>query len=93
VDIVHATRRPAEYGLDLGPFIQYSASPRATIFLARASRAEAFLAGRSYVTPQDVQTIALDILRHRISITYEAEAEDLTSEGIITRILHHLKVP
>jgi MoxR-like ATPase len=93
VDIVFATRQPGDYGLDLAPFIQYSASPRATIFLARASRAQAFLAGRAYVTPQDVQSIAPDVLRHRISVTYEAEAEDLTSEGIIARILERLKVP
>jgi MoxR-like ATPase len=93
VDIVQATRRPADYGLDLAAFIQYGASPRATIFLIRASRAEAFLEGRPYVTPQDVQAVALDVLRHRVSVTYEAEAEELTAEGIVGRILNHLQVP
>src|SRR5262249_48656797 len=77
VDVVHATRRRAEHGLDLAPYIQYGASPRATIFLARAARAQAFLDGRAYVTPQDVKSIGYDVLRHRVSITYEAEAEDL----------------
>ncbi len=93
VDVVHATRRPAEYGLDLAAFIQYAASPRATIFLARAAKAQAFLDGRGYVTPQDVKSIGPDVLRHRISVTYEAEAEDVTPENLIQRIFDHLKVP
>ena len=93
VDVVHATRRPAEYGLDLGPYIQYPASPRATIFLARGAKAQALLDGRSYVTPQDVKTIGPDVLRHRVSVTYEAEAEEITSENLLQRIFDHLKVP
>src|SRR4051812_1627516 len=93
IDVVHATRRPAEFGLDLGPYIQYGASPRATIFLVRAARAQAFLDGRGFVTPQDVKTIGYDVLRHRLSITYEAEAEDITAEKLIRRIFDTLKVP
>jgi len=93
VDIVHATRQPGEYKLDIGPYIHFGASPRATIFLTRAARAMAFLDGRGYVTPQDVKSIGLDVLRHRIGITYEAEAEDITSEQLIQRIFDHLKVP
>jgi MoxR-like ATPase len=93
VDVVHATRRPQEYDLDLGPYIQLGASPRATIFLTRAAKGQAFLEGRGYVTPQDVKTIGYDVLRHRVSVTYEAEAEDLNSEAILKRIFDHLKVP
>ncbi len=93
VDIVHATRKPADYNLDLAPYIQYGASPRATIFLARAAKAQAFLDGRGYVTPQDVKSIGPDVLRHRVSVTYEAEAEDITSESLLQRIFDSLKVP
>ena len=93
VDIVHATRRPAEYGLDVAPYIQYGASPRATIFLTRAAKGQAFLAGRGYVTPEDVKSIGYDVLRHRVIVTYEAEAEDLTPEILLQRIFDHLKVP
>jgi MoxR-like ATPase len=93
VDVVHATRKPAEYGLDIGPYVQYGASPRATIFLSRASRVQAFLDGRGYVTPQDVKSIGPDVLRHRISVTYEAEAEDVTPEALLQRIFDALKVP
>jgi MoxR-like ATPase len=93
VDIVHASRRPAEFGLDLAAYIQLGASPRATIFLTRAAKAHAFLEGRAYVTPQDIKLIAADVLRHRIVITYEAEAEELSSETILDRILAHLPVP
>ncbi len=93
VDIVHATRRPGDYGLDLAPFIQYGGSPRATIFLTRAARGQAFLEGRAYVTPQDVKSIALDVMRHRLSVTYEAEAEEVTPETILGKILDHLPVP
>jgi MoxR-like ATPase len=93
VEIVHATRQPADHGLDIGPYIQYGASPRATIFLARGARAQAFLEGRSYVTPQDIKTIGYDVLRHRLSVTYEAEAEDVTSENLLQRIFDSLKVP
>jgi MoxR-like ATPase len=93
VDVVHATRRPADYGLDIAPYVQYGASPRATIFLTRAAKGQAFLDGRGYVTPQDVKSIGYDVLRHRLSVTYEAEAEDLTPEQLIQRIFDHLKVP
>jgi MoxR-like ATPase len=93
VEIVHATRRPGDYGLDLTAYIQYGASPRATIFLTRGARAQAFLAGRGYVTPQDVKSIGPDVLRHRLSITYEAEAEEVTPEQLLQRIFDHLKCP
>jgi MoxR-like ATPase len=93
VDIVHATRRPADYHLDIAPYIQYGGSPRATIFLTRAAKAQAFFDGRGYVTPQDVKTIGLDVLRHRLLVTYEAEAEDITAENLLQRIFDHLKVP
>ncbi len=93
VEIVHATRRPGDYGLELGPYIQYGASPRATIFLVRGARGQAFLAGRGYVTPQDVKSIGPDVLRHRLSITYEAEAEEISSEQLLQRIFDHLKCP
>ncbi len=93
VDLVMATRSPESYGLPLGQMIQFGASPRATINLTLAAKANAFLAGRGYVIPQDVKDIALDVLRHRIVITYEAEAEDRTSESIVREILQHIPVP
>jgi len=93
VDIVHATRSPADYNLDIAPYIQYGASPRATIFLARAAKGQAFLEGRGYVTPHDIKSIGPDILRHRIILTYEAEAEDITVESLLQRIFDSLKVP
>jgi len=93
VNIVDATREPENYGLDLDDLIQYGASPRATIFLAMASRAHAFLDGRGYVTPQDVKSIGMDVLRHRLIVTYEAEAEEKTSEDIIKRIFDTVEVP
>ena len=93
VDIVYATRKPADYGLDMAGYIQYGASVRATIFLARAAKAQAFLDSRGYVTPQDVKSIGYDVLRHRVTVTYEAEAEDITSESLIQRIFNTLKVP
>jgi MoxR-like ATPase len=93
VRLVHATRRPDDYGVHIAPLIRVGASPRATINLALASRANAFLNGRGYVTPHDVKTVAMDVLRHRITITYEAEAEGLSSEQIVTRILDELPVP
>jgi MoxR-like ATPase len=93
VDVVHATRKPGEHGLDIGAYIQYGASPRATIFLTRAAKGQAFLDRRGYVTPQDVKAIGYDVLRHRIIVTYEAEAEDITSENLLQRIFDHLKVP
>ncbi len=94
VDIVEATRMPEKHGLaDLKPLIQYGASPRATINLAVASKAFAFLHGRGYVTPQDVKTIGMDVLRHRVIPAYEAEAENLTSEDLVTRIFAQVQVP
>jgi MoxR-like ATPase len=93
VDLVQATRRPGEYGLELTGLIQYGASPRATIALVRGARAQAFLDGRGYVTPQDVKTAAPDVLRHRLLVSYEAEAEELKAEDLLTRILDKLPVP
>ncbi|MBF0619225.1 MAG: MoxR family ATPase [Candidatus Omnitrophica bacterium] len=94
VDIVEATRFPQRHKLeDLKPLIQYGASPRATINLALASKAYAFLQGRGYVTPQDVKTIGLDVLRHRVVPSYEAEAENKTSEDLIARIFQEVQVP
>ncbi len=78
---------------ELTPLIQYGASPRASIYLSVASKAYAFLQGRGYVVPQDVKTIGLDILRHRVIVTYEAEAEDKTSEDVVKRIFEEVKVP
>ncbi len=93
VSLVDASRRPAAFGLPLGNFIQYGASPRATIFLALTSKAHALLAGRSYVTPFDVKSMAPDVLRHRIIMSYEAEAEGKSSEDAIGLILDGVKVP
>lgn len=94
VDIVWATRQPEDYGLkDLSDLIEYGASPRATIYLTIASKAHAFLRRRGYVTPEDVKAIGVDVLRHRIIVTYEAEAEDITSEDIVQRIFDHIEVP
>ncbi len=93
VDLVQATRRPADYGLEMTGLIQYGASPRATIALVRAARAQAFLEGRGYVTPQDVKTAAPDVLRHRLQVSYEAEAEELKAEDLLKRILDKLPVP
>jgi MoxR-like ATPase len=94
IDLVFCTREPAGQGLDeLTPLIQFGASPRATIALTLAAKAWAFISGRSYVTPQDVKSIAPDILRHRIILTYEAEAEEWTTESVIGRILETVPVP
>ena len=93
VDLVIATRDPQKYKLDLDEFIEYGASPRATIYLAIASKAYAFLKGRGYVTPQDVKSIGMDVLRHRVIITYEAEAEEMTAEKVIQNIFDNIEVP
>jgi len=93
VRLVRATRRPDDFGVHIAPLIRVGASPRASINLALASRAHAFLNGRAFVTPHDVKSIAMDVLRHRVTVTYEAEAEGLDSEKIITRILDELPVP
>ena len=93
VDLVRATRQPASYGLDIGPFLQYGASPRATLSLVRASRGQALLDGRGFVTPQDVKDVALDVMRHRLGLTYEAEAEEKTPEALLAHILERLPLP
>ncbi len=93
VDLVCATREPETYRINVRDFIQLGASPRATICLTLAAKAYAFLKGRGYVTPQDVKTIGMDVLRHRVSITYEAEAENKTSEMVIQKIFDELPVP
>ena len=93
VDLVHATREPERFGLDLRPLIQYGASPRATLSLARAGRAHAFLEGRAYVTPDDIKTLAPDVFRHRILLTYEAEAEGVPVDEVTRRILARVEVP
>jgi len=93
VDLVLATRPPVAKSLKIDGYIQTGASPRATINLTLAARAIAFLSGRHYVTPQDVKSIAMDVLRHRVSVTYEAEAENVTSEDVIRKILDALPVP
>ena len=93
VSLVYATRDPKTYGLDLKPYIQNGASPRATINLKTASKSLAFLQGRGYVTPEDVKSIAMDVLRHRVRITYEAEAESLTSDDIVQKVLDTIPVP
>ncbi|MEE9134176.1 MAG: MoxR family ATPase [Gemmatimonadota bacterium] len=94
VDLVQATREPADYGMpELEPLIEYGASPRATIYLAQTSRAYAYLRGRGYVIPDDVKAVAPDVLRHRIISTYEAEAEEVTSDEIARRILEAVEVP
>lgn len=93
VDIVAASRNPQEYRLDIDELIEYGASPRATIYLTIAAKAYAFLQGRGYVIPQDVKTIGMDVLRHRIIVSYEAEAEEITSEDVVKKIFDHIEVP
>jgi MoxR-like ATPase len=93
LNLVAATRDPKLCNLDIGDLIRYGASPRATIFLANAAKASALLEGRGYVTPQDVKSIAPDILRHRVIVTYEAEAEEKTSDDIVKQILDNVEVP
>jgi MoxR-like ATPase len=93
VDLVRATRQPGEFGLPLAGYISLGASPRGGLALVRAARAKALLAGREFVLPDDVKTLAPDVLRHRIAVSYEAEAEGLTSEAIIERILAGVPVP
>jgi MoxR-like ATPase len=94
IDIIFATREPASYKLGhLSDLIDYGASPRASIFLNRAARAHAFLRHRGYVTPEDVKAVAPDILRHRVVLTYEAEAEEKSSEDILQIILDEIEIP
>ena len=94
ISIVSATREPARYGLEsLADFIEYGASPRASIFLTMAARAHAFMEHRGFVTPEDIKSIGADILRHRVILTYEAEAEDVTAEDVIHKLFEHVEVP
>jgi MoxR-like ATPase len=93
VDLVFATRKPQDYGVDAGMYIDFGASPRATIFLAKAARVNAFLSGRAYITPQDIKLVGPDVLRHRIILSYEAQAEDVTSDQIIREIFDSVEVP
>ncbi len=94
VDIVFATRKPQDYGLtDLQELIAYGASPRASIYLSMAARAHAFLRRRGYVTPEDVRSIGMDVLRHRVITTYEAEAEEITPEDVVRKVLNKIEVP
>lgn len=93
VDIVMATREPEAYKLDAKRYIDYGASPRATINLTLASKAYAFLQGRGYVTPQDIKSIGMDVLRHRVIVTYEAEADNIASEDIVNQVFDTVVVP
>ena len=94
VDLVFATREPKRFGLgELEPLIAFGGSPRATICLAKTSRAHAFLRHRGYVTPEDVRSVAMDVMRHRVILTYEAEAEEMTTEDVVTRVLDTVEVP
>ena len=94
LDIVFSTREPSEYKMpELAPLIQYGASPRASIYLIKAARAHAFLRKRGYVIPEDIRAVAMDVLRHRVIVTYEAEAEEVDSEKIISDIFNRVEVP
>ncbi len=93
INIVHASRRPDEYGLDIGGLIEYGASPRASIYLTRLAKARAFLSHRGYVIPDDVKKSGPDVLRHRVIPTYEADAENVTSEDLIAKIFDNIEVP
>jgi MoxR-like ATPase len=93
VHVVFATRSPEKYKLEVKPYIQYGASPRATIYLTVAAKAWALLQGRAYVTPEDVKSIGPDVLRHRIILTYEAEAQAVTSDRLIQQIFNAVPVP
>ncbi len=93
IEIVHATREPGEHDLKIARLIEFGASPRASIALAQASRARAFLEGRAFVTPTDIKSVAPDVLRHRVVVSYEAEAEDVTSDDVVRTILDHVPTP
>ena len=93
LNLVFATRHPEDYGLDLGQLVRYGGSPRATLFLARAAKAHAFLNGRGFVIPEDVKSIGFDVLRHRLILTYEAEAEEVTAEDVIQKVFDAVEVP
>jgi MoxR-like ATPase len=93
VNIVESTRVPEKYDLDIKQYVRYGASPRATIFLAMASKGNALLKGRGFVTPQDVKDIGMDVLRHRVILSYEAEAEEITPEDVVKKIFDTVQVP
>jgi MoxR-like ATPase len=93
LNLVFATRHPEDYGLDLAQLVRYGGSPRATLFLARAAKAHAFLNGRGFVIPEDVKSIGFDVLRHRLILTYEAEAEEVTAEDVIQKVFDAVEVP
>ena len=93
INLVYATRTPEEYNMDIKNLIAYGASPRASIYLNIASKAHAFIRGRGYVTPEDVKAVGMDVMRHRIIITYEAEAEEMTSEDVVKRVFDEIEVP
>ena len=93
VDLIFASRKPKDYGLNIGDLIEYGASPRATIYLISAAKAHAFLRHRGYVNPDDIKAVGLDILRHRVIPTYEAEAENMTSDDIVKKIFETIPVP
>ncbi len=93
LSIVFATRKPADFGLPLGDLIEYGASPRASLYLTQAARAHAFIRGRGYVTPEDVKSIGPDVLRHRVILSYEAEAENVKPEDVVQRIFDAIEVP
>lgn len=94
LDLVFASRQPESFKLaELKPLIQYGASPRASIYLIKAARAHAFLRRRGYVVPEDIRAVGMDVLRHRITISYEAEAEEITSENVITKMFNTIEVP
>ncbi len=93
VNLVFSTRQPEKYGMDLAPYIEFGASPRATIFLAKAARVNAFLSSRSYITPQDIKIVGPAVLRHRIILSFEAEAEDMVSDDIIQTVFDSVEVP
>jgi MoxR-like ATPase len=93
VDVVMATRNPQDYKLDLKKYIMYGVSPRGTIYLNMAARAYAFINSRGFVIPEDIKAVSLDVLRHRVIVTYEAEAEGLTSEDIIRKVFDQIPVP
>jgi MoxR-like ATPase len=93
LSVVFATRKPSDFGLDIGPLIEFGASPRATLFLAQAARAHAFIRSRGYVTPEDVKSVGPDVLRHRVILSFEAEAENVKPEEIVQRIFDTVEVP
>ena len=93
VDLVFATRQPELYGMETGRYIEFGASPRASIFLAKAARVAAFLSGRAYVTPQDIKLVGPDVLRHRILLSFEAEADEVTPDQVVTSLFDSVEVP